>query len=66
MVAASPVCEFGFLAACARSVENAASAKNSVLPRGGKTSHSCRVQQGSEVEFTDCGQSEHSLQASEN
>jgi hypothetical protein len=26
-----------------------------VLPRGGKTSHSCRVQQGSEVEFTDCG-----------
>jgi hypothetical protein len=51
----SPLCEFGFLAACARSVENAASAQSSVLPRGGKTSHSWRVQQGSEVEFTHCG-----------
>ena len=59
--ATSPKCEFGFPAACARSVENAASAKNSVLPRSRKTSHWCRVQRGSKVELTECGQSCRSL-----
>jgi hypothetical protein len=29
-----------------------------VLPRSGKTSRSCRAQQGSKTEFTHCRQSE--------
>jgi len=37
-------------------VEDAASAQNLVLLRSGKTSHSGKVQQGSGVEFTGCGQ----------
>lgn len=49
----SPMWEFAFLAACARSEGNAASAKDSVLPRSGKTSHSRRVERGSKVEVTD-------------
>ena len=52
MAAESPLCESDFPAACARSVENAASAQNLVLLRSGKTSHSGKVQQGSGVEFT--------------
>jgi hypothetical protein len=58
----SPICEFGILAARARSTENAAIAKSSVPPRGGKTGHSCKAQQDKSVELTDCGQSELSLQ----
>jgi hypothetical protein len=38
-------------------VDNAALAQNSVLLRGGKTSHSSRAQLRSVIEFTDCGQS---------
>jgi hypothetical protein len=52
----SPICEFGILAARARSKENAAIAKSSVPPRGGKTGHSCKAQQDKSVELTDCGQ----------
>jgi hypothetical protein len=48
--------EFGILAARARSKENAAIAKSSVPPRGGKTGHSCKAQQDKSVELTDCGQ----------
>ena len=54
--AQSPICEFGILAARARSKENAAIAKSSVPPRGGKTGHSCKAQQDKSVELTDCGQ----------
>ena len=54
--AASPICEFGILAARARSKENAAIAKSSLPPRGGKTGHSCKAQQDKSVELTDCGQ----------
>ena len=54
MAASSPLCEFAFLAAFARSEGNAALAKNSVLPRSGKTSHSRSVERGSKVELTDC------------
>jgi hypothetical protein len=57
MAAVSPICEFGILAARARSKENAAIAKSSVPPRGGKTGHSCKAQQDKSVELTDCGQS---------
>jgi hypothetical protein len=52
--------EFGILAARARSKENAAIAKSSVPPRGGKTGHSCKAQQDKSVELTDCGQSVNS------
>ena len=45
----------GILAARARSKENAAIAKSSVPPRGGKTGHSCKAQQDKSVELTDCG-----------
>ena len=55
MTAKSPLCEFGFPAACALSVGNAAVARILVLPRGGKTGYSRRAQQGSAVEFTHCG-----------
>jgi hypothetical protein len=58
--ALSPICEFGILAARARSTENAAIAKSSVPPRGGKTGHSCKAQQDKSVELTDCGQSANS------
>jgi hypothetical protein len=54
----SPICEFGILAARARSTENAAIAKSSVPPRGGKTGNSCKAQQDKSVELTDCGQTE--------
>jgi hypothetical protein len=60
MAAVSPMCEYGFLAARARSTENAAIAKSSTPPRGGKTGHSCKVQQDKSVELTDCGQSVNS------
>jgi hypothetical protein len=53
------MCEYGFLAARARSTENAAIAKSSTPPRGGKTGHSCKVQQDKSVELTDCGQNGH-------
>jgi hypothetical protein len=56
MAAQSPICEFGIVAARARSKENAAIAKSSVPPRGGKTGHSCKAQQDKSVELTDCGQ----------
>ena len=56
------MCEYGFLAARARSTENAAIAKSSVPPRGGKTGHSCKAQQDKSVELTDCGQRVNSLQ----
>jgi hypothetical protein len=49
------MCEYGFLAARARSTENAAIANSSTPPRGGKTGHSCKVQQDKSVELTDCG-----------
>ena len=49
------MCEYGFLAARARSTENAAIAKSSTPPRGGKTGHSCKAQQDKSVELTDCG-----------
>jgi hypothetical protein len=55
MAAVSPICEIGILAARARSKENAAIAKSSVPPRGGKTGHSCKAQQDKSVELTDCG-----------
>ena len=51
----SPLREFDFLAACARSAENAARAQDPVPPRKGKTSHSWKLQQRPEVAFTDCG-----------
>jgi hypothetical protein len=54
--ALSPICEIGILAARARSKENAAIAKSTVPPRGGKTGHSCKAQQDKSVELTDCGQ----------
>ena len=54
--APSPICEFGILAARARSEENATIAKSSLPPRGGKTGHSCKAQQDKSVEVTDCGQ----------
>lgn len=41
MPAPSPLCEFGFRAACARSAENAASAEKLEMQRDGETSHSC-------------------------
>jgi hypothetical protein len=63
MAAVSPICEFGILAARARSTENAAIAKSSVPPRGGKTGHSCKAQQDKSVELTDCGQTGPSLKA---
>jgi hypothetical protein len=53
MAAESPICEFGFLAARARSIENAAIAKSSAPPRGRKTGHSCKAQQDKSVELTD-------------
>jgi hypothetical protein len=56
MTVLSPICEFGILAARARSKENAAIAKSSLPPRGGKTGHSCKAQQDKSVELTDCGQ----------
>jgi hypothetical protein len=56
------MCEYGFLAARARSTENAAIAKSSTPPRGGKTGHSCKAQQDKSVELTDCGLSEPSPQ----
>jgi hypothetical protein len=59
--ALSPMFEYGFLAARARSTENAAIAKSSTPPRGGKTGHSCKAQQDKSVELTDCGQSVFSL-----
>jgi len=57
----SPKCEFGFSAACARSVDNAAPAENSGLPRGGKTSRSSSAQHRTVAEFTDCGQNQPSV-----
>ena len=55
----SPFCEFGFPAARARSTENAASAKSSALPRGGRTGHSCKTQQDQFGDLTDCGTKRH-------
>jgi len=55
----------GILAARARSKENAAIAKSSVPPRGGKTGHSCKAQQDKSVELTDCGQSYRSCRTGE-
>jgi hypothetical protein len=49
------MCEYGFLAARARSTENAAIAKSSTPPRGRKTGQSCKAQQDKSVELTDCG-----------
>ena len=51
----SPFCEFGFLAVCACRTENAASAKSSELPCGGKTGHSCKPQREPSCELTGCG-----------
>lgn len=55
MAAESPICEFGILAACARSVENAVGARISALLRGGDFGHSCSLQQRLEVECTGYG-----------
>ncbi|XHY15555.1 hypothetical protein SuNHUV7_03300 (plasmid) [Pseudoseohaeicola sp. NH-UV-7] len=52
--AQSPFCEFDFLAAPARSTDHAASAKSTVLPRGGKTGHSCKARQDQFGELADC------------
>ena len=57
-LAVSQICEFGILAARARSKKNAAIEKSSVPPRGGKTGNSCKAQQDKSVELTDCGQTE--------
>jgi hypothetical protein len=54
--AKSPICEFDFFAARARSTGNAAIAKSFAPPRGEKTGHSCKPQQDKSVEFTDCRQ----------
>ena len=57
MSASSPLCEFGFSVARARRTENAASAKSSALPRGGKTGHSCKTQQDKFADLIDCRRS---------
>ena len=53
----SPICEFVFCVACARSTKNAAGAENPVPPCSDRTGHSRTPQQGPAVEFTECGQS---------
>jgi hypothetical protein len=51
MAVLSPICEFVFCVACARSTKNAAGAENPVPPRSDRTGHSRTPQQGTAVEF---------------
>jgi hypothetical protein len=51
MAVLSPICEFVFCVACARSTKNAAGAENPVPPCSDRTGHSRTPQQGTAVEF---------------